>query len=452
MRQAEMGDTESLAAKVGQVISGLFGRSSAGNTEIPAAATFANRKWNTPQEDGKDKVQLVLTKNWADFNAQFGTRPDTLELTLERKADAQPGQSNAIDWTTVTDSTPTEDKSVINQWKYIWSGLDRYAPNGMPWIYRVSEEKPAAYQASGNGSVQFGSTGNPSQTAEITNSLQTTAKFTKQWTDKAGKTVTNDYLGYDLTASFKLQAATSSDASFDAGSASWMDADALFTDENARSAILNANEGNPSADWSERIAAPSLTGKINAAVWKNGKTVKLPAAMKENGTLVYLHYRYVETGVSYKVPGETPDTATQTVTRQADGSYLITGNGLLQSVTDTVTSGTSTITNRTNLKDFSVSKVWSDNDNAYGTRSVQTQMILFFRAGENEDWKLFTISGNPVIVTLSESNGWSTSISGLPGECEYRMRELPLTGWDGSTWIDDGGTFTGKDGLPGQLQ
>lgn len=209
--------TESLAAKVGQVISGLFGRSSAGNTEIPAAATFANRKWNTPQEDGKDKVQLVLTKNWADFNNQFGTRPDTLDLTLERKADAQPGQSNAIDWKTVTDSTPTEDKSVINQWKYNWSGLDRYAPNGMPWIYRVSEEKPAAYQASGNGSVQFGSTGNPSQTAEITNSLQTTAKFTKQWTDQAGKTVTNDYLGYDLTASFKLQAATSSDASFDAG-------------------------------------------------------------------------------------------------------------------------------------------------------------------------------------------------------------------------------------------
>ncbi|MFK7725329.1 hypothetical protein ACI3EW_14900 [Pilosibacter sp. HC1M1C21] len=54
--------------------------------------------------------------------------------------------------------------------------------------------------------------------------------------------------------------------------------------------------------------------------------------------------------MSYKVPGETPDTATQTVTRQADGSYLITGNGLLQSVTDTVTSGTSTITNRTNLR------------------------------------------------------------------------------------------------------
>lgn len=438
--------TESLAAKVGQVISGLFGRSSAGNTEIPAAATFANRKWNTPQEDGKDKVQLVLTKNWADFNNQFGTRPDTLDLTLERRADAQPGQSNAITWTKVTDSTPTEDKSVINQWKYIWSGLDRYAPNGMPWIYRVSEEKPAAYQASENDSVkcvEFGSPGDQSQTAEITNSLQTTAKFTKQWTDKAGKTVTNDYLGYDLTASFKLQAATSSDASFDAGSASWMDADDLFTDGNAKSEILNANEENPSADWSERIAAPSLTGKINAAVWKNGKTVKLPAAMKENGTLVYLHYRYVETGVSYKVPGETPGTVTQTVTRQADGSYQIIGIGHLQSVTDTVTSETSTITNQTNLKDFSVSKVWSDNDNAYGTRSVQTQMILFFRAGENGTWNLFKISGNPVIVTLSESNGWSTSIAGLPGEYEYRMRELPLTGWDGSTWIDDGGTFTG---------
>lgn len=80
------------------------------------------------------------------------------------------------------------------------------------------------------------------------------------------------------------------------GSASWMDADDLFTD-NAKSAILNANGGNLTADWNKRIAAPSLTGKINAAVWKNGKTVKLPAAMKENSTLVYLHYRYVETGV-----------------------------------------------------------------------------------------------------------------------------------------------------------
>lgn len=104
--------------------------------------------------------------------------------------------------------------------------------------------------------------------------------------------MTNDYLGYDLTASFKLQAATSSDASFDAGSASWMDADALFTDGNARSSILDANGGNLTADWNERIAAPLLTGKINAAVWKNGKTVNLPAAMKENDTLVYLHYRY----------------------------------------------------------------------------------------------------------------------------------------------------------------
>lgn len=226
--------------------------------------------------------------------------------------------------------------------------------------------------------------------------------------------MTNDYLGYDLTASFKLQAATSSDASFDAGSASWMDADDLFTD-NAKSAILNANGGNLTADWNKRIAAPSLTGKINAAVWKNGKTVKLPAAMKENSTLVYLHYRYVETGVSYTVPGQTPGTATQTVIRQANGSYQITGTGLLQSVTDTVTSGTSTITNQTNLKDFSVSKVWSDNDNAYGTRSVQTQMILFFRAGENGAWKLFTISGNPVIVTLSESNGWRTIDLRSPG-------------------------------------
>ena len=84
-----------------------------------------------------------------------------------------------------------------------------------------------------------------------------------------------------------------------------MDADALFTDGNARSSILDANGGNLTADWNERIAAPLLKGKIQRGCVENGKTVNLPAAMKENDTLVYLHYRYVETGVSYTLPGET---------------------------------------------------------------------------------------------------------------------------------------------------
>lgn len=172
---------------------------------------------------------------------------------------------------TVTDSTPTEDKSVINQWKYIWSGLDRYAQTGCRGStasarknQRLIRRQETAVSSLAAREIR------PRQQRSRTpyRRLQNSRSSGRT---KAGKTVTNDYLGYDLTASFKLQAATSSDASFDAGSASWMDADALFTDGNARSAILNANEGNPSADWSERIAAPSLTGKINAAVWKTGK-------------------------------------------------------------------------------------------------------------------------------------------------------------------------------------
>ena len=112
------------------------------------------------------------------------------------------------------------------------SGLDRYAPNGMPWIYRVSEEKTSGLSGVRKRQCpvwQHGKSVPDSRDHEfLTDDLQNSRSSGRT---RQEKTVTNDYLGYDLTASFKLQAATSSDASFDAGSASWMDADALFTDE-----------------------------------------------------------------------------------------------------------------------------------------------------------------------------------------------------------------------------
>ena len=60
-------------------------------------------------------------------------------------------------------------------------------------------------------------------------------------------------------------------------------------------------------------------------------------------------------------------------------------------------------------------------------------MILFFRAGETEPGSSFTISGNPVIVTLSRVMAGAYRSPVSLGECRYRMRELLSV--DGSTWI-----------------
>lgn len=80
-------------------------------------------------------------------------------------------------------------------------------------------------------------------------------------------------------------------------------------------------------------------------------------------------------------------------------------------------------TTKPKLTDFTVTKVWDDNDNAAGLRP-DTIIVHLYQDGQPY---------NNMMVTLNESNNWTYTWTGLPAAGgEYSVVEDPVEGYEGS--------------------
>ena len=148
-----------------------------------------------------DPGQLTITgnKKWNDYGNSghiYGNRPDSITVTLKRSTQNENGQSNAVtEETIVLASTVTEGEPYIlweksaesNVWQYTICNLERYAPNGMPYIYSVTETPVEGYkQSSGTVSGMVGASGDLSLNG-LTNSLGGSYYVRKNWMDGNNK-------------------------------------------------------------------------------------------------------------------------------------------------------------------------------------------------------------------------------------------------------------------------
>ena len=132
------------------------------------------------------------------------------------------GQGNAIE----REEMPAGSYSVVwdegskagDTWRYSIKGLqegelERYAPNGMPWRYEVTETLPegslytmspgtVAQQGSKEGENVLSVTMHP-----LGNTILTKAPYSKNWVDSSGDIISEDYLGLNLSVTFQLQVA-----------------------------------------------------------------------------------------------------------------------------------------------------------------------------------------------------------------------------------------------------
>ena len=151
--------------------------------------------------DQPDKITITGKKYWDDYGNSpliYGARPETIEITLKRYTQSESGQNNAVSSETIelaNVENPNQpyiqwEKSVdgnSNYWKYTIHNLERYAPNGMPYIYSLTETPVDGYQLS-NGTVS-GTAGNQGNLTlgDLTNSLGATYYVRKNWMDGNNK-------------------------------------------------------------------------------------------------------------------------------------------------------------------------------------------------------------------------------------------------------------------------
>lgn len=421
---------------------------------VDIGATFIN----APKTE-RETITLQGGKEWIDYSNAFGSRPEkeNFELKLYRSADSQPDQGNKIEEQLLTLGKDYEIKwdpttESRNQWNYIITGpgdteLERYAPNGMPWIYTVKEEVPDDYDATVGSVNSRGKNPNADRVVildNLKNTIQTTGpSFQKHWVDGNGDDITEDYLGKELSVTFTLQVAEadSTDHSRPASDVTWQDAETYFSKELGE----KYNQIFGSYEFTK-----TLKGRVNSPVWNTGgRFDSLPNFIVKNGKTehTYLVYRAVESEIQY---GDM--TVTVTVTNNPDGSYTYTfsDNKMFSpfyrdaAIAQNDWNATDHF-NQIHTTELTVAKKWKDDkNNAYGTRpgtsrngfTWEVSLLLQRSADNGTTWQNVPEGANnePLIVTLYGTNTRGRvpygPITGLPTMDEngkpytYRVQEL----------------------------
>lgn len=423
----------------------------------PVVATESENPEATPdtQSDEPDKswatfknvstqerfTELKGSKEWDDYDDQFGIRPsqDVFKeiLTVTRTAKQQGNEGNQITETLIKNGESVEEGKYNIQfendsWNYTITSTDPdefevYAPNGMPWTYKVTENLSALEDLEGiykgnPSSVSIDATtieGDTGELGALKNSTSTSVNFEKKWQDSDGNAITEDYLGRELRVTFQLQVRETENGE-------WTNADAYFTGDK---------------ELPEQVVfTETIEGTLNPSTTWSGSFTKLPLAIKDGEQIVRLQYRVVEISVDVTDDDKDPQTIAITKKVNEDGSlaYDVTGNGLVTNATLKETADGKWITTNTlDLDSLTITKVWVDGNNQFGTRPspgggnfTWTASFVVQRQEGNGKWttlqsrtgsdKVFTMYGNE---KTDGDTDHTITISGLP-EGEYRVVEL----------------------------
>lgn len=385
-------------------------------------------------------TELKGSKEWDDYNNQFGIRPSQDEfkeiLTVTRTAKEQSGQGNDYTETLIQDGeSVAPNKYSIefeeDTWNYTITSIDAnefevYAPNGMPWTYTVREDLSKLTDLTGiykgnPGSVSIDATTIEDKTgtfASLINSTNTSVNFEKKWKDSDGSAITEDYLGRTLSVTFQLQVRETENDE-------WTNADAYFTGDK---------------ELPEQVVfTETIEGTLNPSTTWSGSFTKLPLAIKDGEQIVRLQYRVVETSVDVTDDDKDPQIITITGNTNEDKALLYNvenRDGLVTGATLKDVDGKWITTNTLDLDSLTITKVWDDGGNQFGTRpspggDTYTWTASFIvQRQENGEWKtlqsrnnedkVFTLYGNE---KTDGDTDHTITISGLP-EGEYRVVEL----------------------------
>ena len=347
-------------------------------------------------------VTLTGEKRWEDYDNHFGFRPDgpndltmnPVELTLYRSAPTQEEQENPIGLEPVPKESYTIewswDKSDNSKWTYTIEGvensseLELYAPNGRLWQYTVREtlpkdspyivtpEAPEGTSEDGQAAQKQYIGGGVIRMNALTNSIMTSKSFRKRWVDVANEEIKEDYLGFNLSVTFKLQVAVLDDDG-QITNGGWKDAAEFFLEDEKEKLW-----GTENYSFTQKIG-PS---PIDAAGWGAEQTFKnLPIVLQrgpENSKeTLHLTYRVVESEISYgnqtitvkAVDGQGNQTYTYEFSSNGQNDNLLFAPAYAEGGSNNA--NTTWHVNQLRTSGITVEKNWvNDNKNAYHTRPM----------------------------------------------------------------------------------
>lgn len=417
-------------------------------------------------------ISIQGQKIWNDDGDSAGLRPnpqsDEMTLTLTRYANAQPGSSNNIKEQKLTnndyDLTWTGTES--NTWTYEIKGktvneLEKYAPNGMPWIYRVEEKmvspaKDVYVKTPSNGIVEKNTNSADANgivnMPNLTNTLLTSASGTKKWSSTAGNT--NDYLGYQMKVKFELQARIKGyihdGKDVTEFSGDWDNAKNLIKKYSSNSDVLEKYDSSIKESdllYFGQEAKVQFDSLYRAIKVNNSSNTDQDI---QNGNIILLEYRVVEKSLTVSKDSQS---VTINFTIDNSGKYSITDVDKDNYIFNLPNGTNGSILNQLPTTSLKITKNWvDDSHNIYGTRPKNgnsdqwiTRFVVQRRSTDTSEWenvKKYTNGETPIDYVVSitgndNDDSKSIIINNLPQygyivdngslkrvEYQYRVREL----------------------------
>ena len=499
-----------------------------------------------------DRIVIEGTKKWDDNRDLFGFRPSVNELNssstpvsfiVVRYANAQPGVWNGIG----SRQKPLEvlDEKGQKPYDIIWKAaggvddpyqfritgkngeLEKYAPNGMPWIYGVREvyanntkedylpgykdNTGIAWCTSSSETDSVEENGKVYQaavsTVTVTNSLRfVNTRIEKKWRtwDAGGNEIfsnlpddttdiTNnsdicesagtDYLGYNMSLEFTLQGRIK--ACYDADGktvpyekSSWMGMKELFNGSGGLSqttpletilkTLKDRVKNDSRVSVSEDGVRVTLSGYMkNDASWKYTlqylpKYGVKDGTYKEKGGYCELEYRLCEDKISLRrsesdnwTSVDLKGTLTEEAVKNTVNEIIRRGNGKEglfwfmgffrgssgRKFASENSDRLSVWANAFPVTKLTVTKIWNDTSNAYGTRALDG----------NKNWTVSFAVQRRAVVTLKDGTPWESSwqnVSSTDKTGRKTDARVTLSGEDNVKATDINEKSTELDGLP----
>lgn len=393
-------------------------------------------KWNDPLATDNDLTTAVSLTNtydqpgtvtisgekaWDDVLNLEGIRPESINVTLTRRTNNESGQDNKVETIaldlpikTEKDETCTTpyivwdygDNALTSQkWSYKIYNLARYAANGMPYIYTLSEAQVAGYKKAADVSVLSDSSVVTMST--LKNSYSGTYYVRKNWMDG-----NNKYALRPESITVKLQ--RSSD-----NGATWSDIilkDSQVGTCNEKTGVWTGYPSVTTDGNGSKILSVTLDKRYVLKNTKNNSWdyifTNLPTQDANGNTYTY---RCIETAIG-GVPLE-ENTADDGSVRYSAGAYEC--KYATQDATKTV------LENTLDATSLMVTKVWEDDsDDLYASRPDSLTFVLQKRSvmvdadgteGELGDWETVTNEdGSDYTFTISKTDNWTKTLEDLP--------------------------------------
>ncbi len=332
------------------------------------------------------------------------------------EADTTPGDGSDItpDPTEEPETDPGEEPPAPAQ-----TELEKWAPNGARWVYSVKEELnsdlPDAlkeqYEIYFNGQTAGeASVGDDTITmSNLTNSLETSARFEKKWVGSDGQSITADYMGLgEMSVTFTLYVKAGEDGI-------WQPAEEYFE---------NMDSGLYSQIFGEDYQFTQTLGNRHIYDSWTGTFQHLPRVVKVNDKIVELSYRVAETKLTYHNGRETVDVPI-TVTVEGDTFTYTVNDSLFTGVTGDYATSTSELTNQLATTSLKVQKVWAnDRNNAYDTRPDTDE--------EGMTWETSFLIQRTTAATPAEADWQAVQVTGDNGQTQDLVVTLTGTDTDGT--------------------